>query len=116
MQYGLTDLKLSYNDNIIDPRKFSDENVLAEYLPPVPEKNAGVQRFAVWVFRQTQPYANENKLFDRRNFDLRAFVSANKLQPIGAHLWRSTWDSNVANVRAKYALPEGRVFHRVRKA
>lgn len=27
---------------------------LIDYLPPVPEKNLGNQRFAVWVFRKNE--------------------------------------------------------------
>lgn len=116
LQYGLTNLKISYNDNVVDSRKFTADNIIAGYLPPVPEKNAGVQRFVVWVFRQSKHLAAGEAASARDNFNVRDFAHAHKLQPIGAHLWRSEWDSNVTNVRAKYGLPEGRVFHRVRKA
>ncbi|SCU82312.1 LANO_0B05798g1_1 [Lachancea nothofagi CBS 11611] len=116
LQYGLVNLKISYNDNILDARKFTDDNVVAEYLPPVPEKNAGTQRFAVWVFRQSGPLKISQKRLNRDSFDLRRFVHDQALTPIGAHVWRSQWDSNVNNVRAKYGMPEGRVFHRVRKS
>lgn len=115
LNYGLADLKISYNDNIVDARKFSEQNIVADYLPPVPEKNAGKQRFAVWVFRQTNPY-NNSIAFDRQDFDIRSFVAKQKLVPVGAHVWRSEWDSNVAAVREKFGLPAGRVFHRVRRA
>ncbi|SCW01188.1 LAFE_0D07030g1_1 [Lachancea fermentati] len=114
LSYGLVDLKVKYNDNIIDPRKFSKEQVIANYLPPVPEKNTGKHRYSVWVFRQKYPYSNEIT-FDRENFNIREFVKKQKLDPIGAHVWRSEWDSNVANIRDKYGLAPGRVFHRVRR-
>ena len=40
--YGLQNLKLDYNDNVIDSRKFNvKDNVLINYLSPIPEKNAG---------------------------------------------------------------------------
>ncbi|SCU91660.1 LADA_0F11276g1_1 [Lachancea dasiensis] len=115
LQYGLSNLKVSYNDNVVDARKFTDENVLASYLPPVPEKNAGTQRFAVWVFRQKASYPVSQTSVERDNFDIRQFVNDHKLEPVGAHVWRSEWDSNVSNIRTKYGLPEGRVFHRVRR-
>ncbi|CAB4253800.1 similar to Saccharomyces cerevisiae YDR322W MRPL35 Mitochondrial ribosomal protein of the large subunit [Maudiozyma barnettii] len=124
LSYGLTNVKIDYNDNVVDSRKFFERNILANYLPPVPEKNAGIQRFAVWVFRQS---LNEETgkccaldteaatpLIDRDNFDIRGFVQANQLDPIGAHVWRSKWDSNVNNIREQYNLPKGRVFSRVR--
>lgn len=124
LSYGLTNIKIGYNDNIVDSRKFFERNVLAKYLPPVPEKNAGDQRFAVWVFRQPvdpetgKGVAIDNdaatQTLDRENFDVRSFVKDNKLDAIGAHVWRSKWDSNVKNVRDQYKLPKGRVFSRVR--
>ncbi|SCU98569.1 LAFA_0G18822g1_1 [Lachancea sp. 'fantastica'] len=117
LQYGLVNLKLGYNNNVVDARMFTKDNVLAAYLPPVPEKNAGTQRFAVWVFRQqgSTQVPLDNSL-NRDNFDIRQFVHNHKLQAVGAHLWRSEWDNNVSNVRTKYGMPEGRVFHRVRRA
>lgn len=114
--YGLQNLKLGYNDNVIDARKFnSDDNVLIDYLPPVPEKNAGKQRFVVWVFRQPHATLKDISTISRDPFNIRQFVKLNELDPIGAHIWRSEWDTNVANVREKYDLPQGRVFSKVRR-
>ncbi|AET41458.1 mitochondrial 54S ribosomal protein mL38 Ecym_8172 [Eremothecium cymbalariae DBVPG len=115
LNFGLKNIKLSYNDNIVDPRRYSKDNVIAPYIPPVPEKNAGKQRFAVWVFRQSKPILPDQESLPRSNFDIRSFAAENDLTPIGAHIWRSEWDSNVANVREKYKLGKGRVFHRVRR-
>ncbi|CCF57173.1 hypothetical protein KAFR_0C01800 [Kazachstania africana CBS 2517] len=119
--YGLANLKVSYNDNIIDTRKISESNLLAEYSPPVTEKNAGIQRYSVWVFRQNIDNDGKcihidipNTKLDRNNFNIREFVKHNQLEAVGAHVWRSEWDSNVKNVRESYGLPAGRVFSRVR--
>ncbi|CAI4058863.1 hypothetical protein SKDZ_04G5230 [Saccharomyces kudriavzevii ZP591] len=121
--YGLVNVKLSYNDNLVDPRKFNSSNIVADYLPPVPEKNAGKQRFVVWVFRQPLAADNQNsnlleidkEQINRDDFDVRRFTKKYNLDPVGAHLWRSEWDANVAVVREKYGLPSGRVFSRVRR-
>lgn len=113
--YGLANVKIGYNDNIIDARKFNHEdNVLIDYMPPVPEKNAGKQRFVVWVFRQPEQELKDTFLVSRDAFNIRQFVTNNELNPIGAHIWRSEWDMTVSNVREKYGLPKGRVFSRVR--
>lgn len=110
--YGLGNIKVSYNDNVVDSRKFDKSNRIVDYLPPVPEKNAGLQRFVVWVFRQRRPL--EVKEYPRNNFDIRFFAKSQQLIPVGAHVWRSEWDSHVAQVRTKYGLPDGRVFSRTR--
>ncbi|EDO14832.1 hypothetical protein Kpol_364p4 [Vanderwaltozyma polyspora DSM 70294] len=115
LAYGLTNLKVSYNDNMVDSRKFDDSNVLTEYVAPTPDKNIGKQRYCVWVFR----HANDKKLakpsdLDTDNFNIRAFVEENGLTPIGAHVWRSEWDSNVNIIREKYGLDPVRIFDKVR--
>ncbi|CCH58117.1 hypothetical protein TBLA_0A03170 [Henningerozyma blattae CBS 6284] len=121
LNYALTNIKLSYNDNIVDARKFTNlkQNLLVDYQPPVPEKNAGQQRFSTWVFRQKDIMNNENILSKyankfKSNFNIRKFAEYNNLEAIGAHVWRSEWDSNVANVRNIYGMPQGRVFTRER--
>lgn len=114
IQWGLSNVKLNYNDNFITPKRLLEDssiNEIIDYLPPVPEKNLPTQRFAVWVFRQQSSLISK---ISERDFDIREFVSQNKLEAIGAHLWRSTWDSNVSKVRETYGLPKGVVFHKVR--
>ncbi|CCD24096.1 mitochondrial 54S ribosomal protein mL38 NDAI_0C04360 [Naumovozyma dairenensis CBS 421] len=113
--YGLMNIQISYNDNIVDLRKLKGkENILMSYLPPVPEKNVGKQRFAVWVFRQENEFTELPSIPGRDRFNIRDFVEENKLDPVGAHVWRSEWDSNVKNIRELYGLPTGRVFTRTR--
>ncbi|AMD19748.1 HCL403Wp [Eremothecium sinecaudum] len=116
LNFGLKNIKIGYNDNLVDPRKYNESNVLAPYTPPVPEKNAGVQRFVVWVFRQVGALSmGRLPTSVNQDFNIRAFAEENNLTAIGAHIWRSTWDANVAAVREKYGMDKGRVFHRVRR-
>lgn len=114
LHYALKDIQLSNNDSIVDVKKLDQnpDSILIDYLPPVPEKNLGKQRFAVWVFRQDGKLSPDT--LQRENFDIRKFVSENKVSPVGAHVWRSTWDLNTEKVRKLYGLPEGRIFSRDR--
>lgn len=114
LNYGLVNVQVSYNDNVVDARKYGAENVIAAYVPPVPEKNAGKQRFAVWVFRQQAALQPQRCVLNRDRFDIRQFSKQHSLLPVGAHVWRSEWDSNVPNLRAKHGLPQGRIFSRTR--
>lgn len=114
LNWGLSNIKLNYNENFINPeRLLKDESIneIIDYLPPTPEKNLPKQRFAVWVFRQS----NELSLkLQEREFDIREFTEKNELLPIGAHVWRSAWDLNVSKVRELYGLPKGEVYHKVK--
>lgn len=116
LSYALVNIKVDYNDNVVDARKFSDENIIADYIPPAVEKNANTQRYAVWVFRQNGPIGkSECSSIDRQDFDIRAFSDKHGLDAVGAQVWRSKWDLNVEKVRELYGLPKGRVFSRVRR-
>jgi large subunit ribosomal protein L35 len=114
LQWGLSNVKLDYNDNFITPKRLLEDssiNEIIDYCPPTPEKNLPKQRFAVWVFRQS---SKVDEKLNFREFDIRSFVETHQLEAIGAHLWRSEWDMNVPKVRELYGLPTGIVFHKVR--
>lgn len=117
LQYGLYNVPLNNEDNIIDPRKLlahGDEYTFKEYEPLVPEKNAETQRACVWVFRQPSKLSLNS--IDSDKFDVRSFVSDNNLTAVGAHVWRQHYDRSVNDLRAKFGLGKGRVFHRVRRS
>lgn len=115
LHWGLKNVSLSNQDTKVDAHMLTEhpEYVFSEYLAPTPEKNTGNHRYAVWVFRQQGQLAETDST--RKNFDIRQFTASNNLQPVGAHVWRSTWDRNTENVRKQYGLPEGRVFGRDRQ-
>lgn len=114
IQWGLSNIKVDYNDNVIGPKRLLEDssiNELIDYYPPVPEKNTPTQRFITWVFRQPKEITEK---IGEREFDIRSYVDQHNLEAIGAHVWRSAWDTNVNNVRELYGLPKGIVFGRVR--
>lgn len=114
IHWGLSNVKLSFNDNFISPEKLLNDDSITElidYLPPVPEKNIPKQRFVTWVFRQPSPITQQ---IEEREFNIRQYVQDHQLEAIGGHVWRSAWDTNVAHVRELYGLPEGTIFHKVR--
>lgn len=114
--YGLFNLTIEdYNDNVFNRRKFSQDQIILDYIPPVPEKNSGNHRIVTWLFRQKDFIETLKEGTVRRDkFDIRDFVEQNKILPIGAHMFRSKWDVNVADVRKDYGLPQGRIFTRTR--
>lgn len=114
LHYGLSNVPLDYADNTISASKLMahPESVFTPYVPLVPEKNSGVQRACLWVFRQAGPIAPA--AVDREAFDIRAFSAEHGLSAVGAHVWRQQFDRSVNRVRAEYGLPKGAVYHRVR--
>lgn len=130
LHYALTDVTFTdFNNNVLS--EFNTKKgkptfkVLADYVPPVPEKNTGLQRFAVWLLehKDNKELLSEgtevesildssNRL--ENNFDIRVFAEKHNLHAVGANVWRSAFDSSMETVRQQYGLPKGRVFHKVR--
>lgn len=93
----------------------NQDKVFYDYVPLTPEKNAGdFQRACLWVWRQ--PGKIDVGTVEGENFDIRQFEATHQLTAVGGHLWRQKYDRLVPALRQQYGLPEGRVFHRVRKA
>ncbi|KAK6465634.1 Mrpl35 protein [Scheffersomyces coipomensis] len=119
LHYGLQNIPLNNVNNIIDCQTLlndvEDKFTFKSYVPLLPEKNAGkYQRACLWVFRQSEPLQLSSSTISSEKFDIRQFVASNNLNPIGAHVWRQVFDRSVPEIRQKYGLPKGRVFHRVR--
>lgn len=116
LHYGLSNVPLSHTDNQIDSGKLltdGEEFTFSSYIPILPEKNAQTQRACLWVFRQNEPLTI--KSCERESFNIREFAAIHNLTPVGAHVWRQTFDRSVNAIREQYHLPRGRVFHRVRR-
>ncbi|RCK55324.1 54S ribosomal protein L35, mitochondrial [Candida viswanathii] len=116
LHYALANVPLSNTDNTIDAAKLmqiGNDVVLQDYLPLTPEKNLHPARACLWVFRQDGELSRDLKV-ERENFDIRGFVEAHKLLPVGAHMWRQMFDRSVNAVREKYGLGKGRVYYKHR--
>ncbi|KAG7662698.1 MRPL35 [[Candida] subhashii] len=115
LHYGLVNYPLDNVNNTIHPAKVlenEEQHVIKDYVPLVPEKNAEKQRACLWVFRQSKQL--EVNAVAAEKFDIRSFVQANDLLPVGGYVWRQKFDRSVNEVRDAYGLGRGRVFHRVR--
>lgn len=117
LHWGLANVLLPDAQGILGT-KWQMENadkVFYDYVPLTPEKNAGeFQRACLWVWRQ--PGKIDVGSVNGEHFDIRQFAEAHQLTAVGGHLWRQKYDRLVPLLRQQYGLPEGRVFHRVRKA
>ena len=111
----MINVPISISSPVVDPESSTE---LLSYLPPVPEKNTGKHRYSVWVYRQENkidPTAIDKNLITRDDFNIRQASKELGLTAVGAHLWRSHFDTTTESVREKYGLAPGRVFSRTRE-
>ena len=73
------------NDNVNDN---VNDNEVVEYLGPNPPADSDPHRYYTCIFEQTA-IIEKTKKFPRPNFDLKQFVSDNKLKIIGCFKFRA---------------------------
>lgn len=122
LNYGLANVPINLTKNTIDVSDYLSESspfqTFRSYTPILPEINAGeYQRCCLWVFKHNDsaPITIAENDVKPDNFDIRQFAETHNLTAVGAHVWRQVFDRSVNDVRKLYGLPNGRVFHRVRR-
>ena len=120
INFGVCNVPLNILNNTLSIKNYLNPNfdTFQPYVPLTPEINSGsYQRACLWVFKQhNNEKVSPSVIEDNGNFNIRQFSESLNLTPVGAHVWRQVFDRSVNDVRSQYGLPEGRVFHRVRKA
>lgn len=88
----------------------AEKQVIHDWLPAYAQKGTPYQRMSVFVLEQpTDPSSNASATLDistapshprfqRKGFNLRAFVDRYRLEPIGVDLFRTNFDGNTAGV------------------
>jgi large subunit ribosomal protein L35 len=87
----------------------SDKKIAVPWAAPWANKGAPYHRLAIFVLEQDG--AKELSFTDiqktnRAPFKLRSFVDKHKLSPIGATLFRTKWDENMAGVMERAGLSD----------
>lgn len=77
------------------------------WLPPFSVKGAPYHRLTVFVLQQAEGQkleVEEVRKKKRRGFNLRSFVDAHKLHPVGVTLFRTEWDEGTAGVMERAGI------------
>ncbi|KAF8246361.1 PEBP-like protein, partial [Wilcoxina mikolae CBS 423.85] len=81
-------------------------DTIVDWLPPHVQKGSPYHRYAMIVFKQpgsidVSPLKGNIK---RDGFVLRSFQSKQKLETIGAFMWRGQWDAHTTQLMQKHGL------------
>ena len=82
-------------------------DTIVPYLAPHVQKGIPYHRYGLFVFKQEGPIdakALEGKI-DRDTFNLRSFQAKQKLEAIGATMWRNEFDEHTKDVMQRNNLP-----------
>lgn len=116
LHWGIANVALDNGTTMIDAAwqlREGASKTFKKWSPLVPEVNAGLQRACLWVFKQPGEISPS---VSGDSFDIRAFAAQHGLEAVGGHIWRQQYDRLVPEIRQRFGLGAGRVFHRVRKA
>ncbi|KAE8156359.1 phosphatidylethanolamine-binding protein [Aspergillus tamarii] len=112
MHYLAVNVPISAVSTKVDLSKLSAESqVVLPWLPPVAQKGSPYHRLSVFVMEQkdSKPLdfaAVKAKETTRDNKLLRTLQARYHLKAIGAHLFRTEWDSTMAEVMKEYGYAE----------
>lgn len=74
-----------------------------QYRPPIVHRGEDKHRILTLVLRQkSSSISIPSNALVRERFDLSEFCSIYDLEPVGAHLWRSGWDSDAVALLSKH--------------
>lgn len=132
--YLASNIRISPTETMVRLGDLSEESqVILPWLAPYSQKGLPYQRLAVLIMEQTarEPTADAtgvrsqeidvakikaSKRYTKRDgFILRSFNTTQKLTPVGADLFRTTYDEGTAGVMERAGIPGGNVeFKRMR--
>lgn len=92
----------------VELSNLSEGQVILPWLPPTAQKGSPYHRLSIVIFQQKDNVPVDlsvaSKNAPRANFSARAFMTRHMLVPIGATLFRTQWDDNMAGVMARAGI------------
>ncbi|EER25073.1 hypothetical protein D8B26_007672 [Coccidioides posadasii str. Silveira] len=86
----------------------AESQVVLPWFPPTAQKGSPYHRLSIFILEQKDQKALDYKIVaekvQRENFSLRSIQGRHQLKPIGAHLFRTQWDKDMADVMNKFGI------------
>ncbi|KAL4802106.1 phosphatidylethanolamine-binding protein [Aspergillus unguis] len=120
--YLAVNIPISALNTKVDLAQLSTESQLVlPWLPPVAQKGSPYHRLSLFVLEQKDAkpldFATvKAKESDRDNTLLRTLQARYHLKPIGAHLFRTIWDEDTAEVMREIGFPKAEMELRRKKS
>lgn len=92
-------------------------DTIVPWLPPHACKGEPYHRLSMFILKQSDkidPAALKN--ITREGFNTRSFIDKNKVETIGAFMWRAQWDESTKAIMQKHNLPGWETMYIRRRA
>lgn len=103
-----TNVSLTPGAPRVDFSKLSDAQVVFPWLPPHAQKGSPYHRLSVVVLEHENNVPLEKEalanMFSRETFHVRHALTRYPVKPIGAALFRTKWDDNMAEVMGRHGF------------
>ena len=111
-----TNVPISPTTGVVDLGKLAEEHVAIPWYPPHAQKGSPWHRLSVWVLQQPERQVVDEKLitarWSRDTFTLRKLVAANKMEPVGVTLFRTSWDDTTKEVMERHGIEGAEVEYK----
>ena len=103
-----SNIEITPKTPVVDLAQLSEDQILSPWLPPTAQKGSPYHRLAIVVLQQKDNISIDKavaiKNIQQTNFHARSFITRHMLQPIGANLFRTQWDDNMAAVMTRAGI------------
>lgn len=100
-----TNIQIAPTTPLIDLAKLAEDQILVPWLAPTAQKGSPYHRLSFVILQHKDNIPIDKavalKNMDKENFHTRKFVTQHMLHPIGATLFRTQWDENMAAVMTR---------------
>lgn len=100
-----TNIPITPTTPLVDLSKLSESQVIFPWLPPYAQKGSPYHRMSVVVLEHENNVPLEKEaivnMFNRKTFHIRHALTRYPVKPIGAALFRTKWDDNMADVMTR---------------
>jgi large subunit ribosomal protein L35 len=114
--YLASNIRISPTETMVRLGDLSEETqVILPWLAPYSQKGIPYQRLAVVIMEQPAREAAADATGPRSQEILRSFATTQRLEPVGADLFRTTYDEGTAGVMERAGIPGGDVEFKRKK-
>lgn len=103
-----TNVEITPTTPLVDLSQISEEKILKPWLPPTAQKGSPYHRLAIVVLQNKDNIPIDKAVatgkLDQGNFSLRRMITRHMLTPIGANMFRTQWDDNMAAVMTRAGI------------
>lgn len=103
-----TNIEITPTTPLVDLAQLSEDKILVPWLPPTAQKGSPYHRLAIAVLQHKDNVPIDKAVaiskITQNDFSARSLITRHMLTPVGANIFRTQWDDNMAAVMGRAGI------------